>query len=98
MTNLKVDLIQEVLDDIPADIPLSVSSSLSPHLANRECIRMFPLVKDTEMIVLLTKAGHEWPLSRNEFEHEVQRLRASKDHVVLTDESDILVLQVLPKP
>ena len=98
MTNLKVDLIQEVLDDIPADIPLSVSSSLSPHLANRECIRMFPLVKDAEMIVLLTKAGHEWPLSRDEFEHEVQRLRASKDHVVLTDESDILVLQVLPKP
>lgn len=94
---LDIDLIQTVLDNIPPDIPLSVSGRLAPHLADRACIRTFPVTRDADMIVLLNQPGAAWPLTRNEFKQQVDLLQTSPRHITITNEPDILVFQVLSK-
>ena len=94
-TSLDVSAIQRVVSAIPEDIPLSVSSSLAPHLANRACIRLFPLEKDAEMIVLLNNPGYEWPLNEVRFQDELQRLKSSNRYELIAEESDIWVFQVV---
>ena len=94
-TSLDVSAIQRVVSAIPEDIPLSVSSSLAPHLANRACIRLFPMEKDAEMIVLLDNPGYEWPLNEVRFQDELQRLKSSNRYELIAEDSDIWVFQVV---
>jgi uncharacterized membrane protein len=47
--------IYAIMDTLPNDIPISVSSTLSPHLYQRQKLYNFPIVKDAAYIFLLTR-------------------------------------------
>ena len=51
------DLVRSVIDTIPPDLVVSAQSPAVPHLALRERVYQYPLVRDADMIFLLPKEG-----------------------------------------
>lgn len=77
-TNLNVNEIYSALKIIPDDAVISVHSAISPHLALRERIYHFPIIKDAEYIATFTneKQGF-YPLSAQEFHKVIEDLQLS---------------------
>jgi uncharacterized membrane protein len=64
----KVAPVHHLLGKIPADAVVSAQSPFLPHLALRNFIYQFPIVKDAEFIVF-SKREVTYPLTREEFEN-----------------------------
>lgn len=61
------------LDLIPPTAIISAQSPFVPHLALRDFIYQFPIVKDAEYIILSTKEN-PYPMSETSFSEEIKRL------------------------
>ena len=85
--------IHTVLKKIPNDIPLSASACLAPHLVKRDKLYHFPIIKDTEMIVLIKSLRSTYPLSPEEQERTIQDLISSGTFEVIHDKNDLLILK-----
>jgi len=90
---LNVSYLRQELAKIPSDIPLSVMSCLAPHLANRDKIYHFPVIKDAEMIVVLRDKRSFYPLSKEDFEKKIKELIDSKEYKLVKDEYLLLILK-----
>ena len=64
-----------VLQGLPHDAAVSASSRMLPHLAFRQKIYFFPMMKDAEYVVVGTY-GENWPVSTEEFDAKIAELRA----------------------
>ncbi len=51
--SVKVNEVNQFLDSIPAGVPLSASSSLAPHLGYRNQIYQYPIIRNSEYIVIM---------------------------------------------
>ncbi|MHC1708660.1 MAG: DUF2079 domain-containing protein [Bacteroidales bacterium] len=91
MLNLKA--VYEILDNIPDDIALSVSPELSPHLASRDKIYCFPVVRDAEMIVIFSAKRGDYPLNRVERKKFIVELENRKEFRRVLDRDDIIILK-----
>jgi uncharacterized membrane protein len=67
--------LKKILQSIPSDAAVSASSRLLPHLAYRQKIYFFPMIKDAEY-VCLSVYGDTWPASVEEYEAKIAELRA----------------------
>lgn len=76
---------------IPNSAVLSCSSHLSPHLSFREKVYNFPIVLDADFILLDKRAKSTYPISRPEFDKQLQYFRMSDEFYVVV-ESDQLIL------
>ncbi|MBI9066749.1 MAG: DUF2079 domain-containing protein [Salinivirgaceae bacterium] len=92
-SNLNLKEIYKQIDKIPDDAILSVSTNLSPHLANRKKIYTFPNVKDADYIILFTSKRTCYPLSRDKFNERLVTLRESDKFELLYDENHLLILR-----
>jgi uncharacterized membrane protein len=90
---LNISYLHKELAKIPSEIPLSVMSCLAPHLANRDKIYHFPVVKDAEMIVVLKNKRSFYPLNKEDFEKKINELIESKEFKVVKDENLLLILK-----
>lgn len=68
--------LKKVLADLPADAAVSASSRLLPHLAYRQKIYFFPMIKDADY-VCLSVYGDTWPASVEEYEAKIAELRGN---------------------
>jgi uncharacterized membrane protein len=74
--------VYDALGMIPDDAAVSAQSPFVPHLALREGIYQFPIIKDAEYIVL---SDHElpYPLLRDEFDEKLNEISGSPDWIQL---------------
>ncbi len=68
-----VKSIHHNLAKIPSDAIVSAQSPFVPHLALRESIYQFPLIKNAEYIVY-SKKEKSYPLTQKEFDEEISKL------------------------
>ena len=66
------------LAKIPSDAIVSAQSPFVPHLALRESIYQFPLIKNAEYIVY-SKKEKSYPLTQKEFDEEISKLENLTD-------------------
>jgi uncharacterized membrane protein len=91
-----VEKIHSVMDQLNDDSEiLSVSNSLTPHLAYRDKLYMYPRLGDAEKVVLLRPLRHEdnsYPLNFEKFPKHLDEMQA-KGWVVTYDDGQIIILE-----
>lgn len=93
VSDMQVEKINELLKVIPDDAIISVNTALAPHLAFREKIYHFPIIKDAEYIALIKKRSI-YPITRKEFNAHLKHLRFSTESKVLADNDDIIIAKI----
>ncbi len=71
-----ISLIKEQLNKLPEDAIISAQSAFVPHLAFRDNIYKFPIIRDADYIITSTYETHK-PLNQDEFEDEISKLEIS---------------------
>lgn len=87
-----VKKVHEALSVIPSGAIVSAQSPFVPHLALRDHIYQFPIIKDAEYIVISTREG-PYPLSKEAFVNEMDRLVVSGDWEVLFGEDGFYIFR-----
>jgi uncharacterized membrane protein len=90
---LNVSYIHKELAKIPSNIPISAMSCLAPHLANRDKIYHFPVIKDAELIIVLKQKRSFYPLNKEDFEKKINELIESKEYKIVKNEHLLLILK-----
>jgi len=85
--------INKALLSIPKDAIVSASTPLTPHLAFREKIYQFPIVKDATYIVLLITKNNTYPLSEVEFSKQLNEYLNNDNYKVQYRKNDLLILK-----
>lgn len=89
-----VDLARRVIGTIPAELSISAQSPAVPHLALRERLYQFPIIRDADMILLLPQEG-SYPLDTATYRHLTDSLADAPDwRVVVRDPAVILLSRV----
>lgn len=90
--NYSVKKVHELLSTIPKNAIVSAQSPFLPHLALRDNIYQFPLIKDAEFIIYSEKEG-SYPLEKSAFNSLTQELENSNTWKVLYKDENITILQ-----
>ena len=85
--------IHQTLKSIPEEAIVSASSPLTPHLASREKIYQFPIVKDAGYIVLLLSKTNTYPISQEDFLKQMNEYLSNDKFVVQYRNNDLLILK-----
>lgn len=92
--NYNVKAVQQQLKQLPGDAKISALTPLVPHLALRDNIYQFPILKDAEYVVYSEKEG-KYPLSEDEFAIEIKRLTDSGEWVEWSKSEGFVILKKL---
>jgi uncharacterized membrane protein len=90
---LNLPEIRKALKLIDSESTLSVSSCLAPRLSFRNKIYHFPIIKDAEYIVLITKYRSPYPLREEEFAMRWEELKNSGEFAPIYDANNLLILK-----
>jgi uncharacterized membrane protein len=71
--NYDVSIVHHQLKQLPPDAKISALTTFVPHLALRDDIYQFPIIKDAEYIVYSAKEG-KYPLDEEGFAAEIKKL------------------------
>ncbi len=89
---LERSAINSALKQIPADAVVSAQSPILPHLAWRDKIYTFPLIKDADFIVY-EKEKAPYPISSTEFSHITDSLEYTNNWEIVYKENNVRVLK-----
>lgn len=92
-SGLNSEAIYEALELIPADAVVSASNVIVPHLAGREKIYLYPIVKDADHLVILTHGRDLYPVDSLEFPQKMMELRSDSLNEIVYDENDFLIIK-----
>ena len=84
--------IHAALNNIPKNAKVSAMSPFVPHLAFRDYIYSFPVINDAEYLVL-SKNESSYPLKKEEFYLEMEKLSNSPEWEIKLQENDLLILK-----
>jgi uncharacterized membrane protein len=90
--NFEVSAVHDLLNNLPKDAIVSAQSSFLPHLALRDKVYQFPMVKDAEYIVL-SESENPYPMEKEDFEMKLKTLGNSGEWEVLHDREEILIMK-----
>lgn len=90
---LDLKAIYHALKLIPSKATLSVCPALAPHLASRERIYHFPVIRDAEYVALFTAKRGTYPLTEEEFNEKIGELKESGEFHVVYEENDLVILR-----
>lgn len=93
-TNIDIISVRRAIRLVPDNVPVSVNSELAPHLARRQKLYHFPIIKDAEYILLLQGNRSTYPLTEKEYREMITELRNSSEYLIENDDPDILILKV----
>lgn len=82
----------EVLDLIPGDAVVSAQSAFVPHLALRESVYQFPVIRNAEYI-LLSPVENAYPLEPAIFKQKTDSLKNSSGWKVVLEEPAFILLK-----
>ena len=77
---------------IPSDAKVVAQENLVPHLAFRDHIYCFPLIRDADYIALLLGES-TFPMKKEAFDNKLKELRNSEEWVIIYDEYPLLILK-----
>ncbi|SNC76639.1 Uncharacterized membrane protein [Hymenobacter gelipurpurascens] len=82
------------LAQVPADVPLSASSSLVPHLLNRQAVYLFPVLRNARLVALLREPGEAaaWPLSPEVARQALAQFQADANYRTVYEDAQLVVL------
>jgi len=89
---IDVAMVHQNLKRIPPDAVVSAESKVVPHLALRDKIYQFPIVKEAEFIVFTT-IENTYPLDEPLFYKEIDAYRNSGDWGVFFEDKDLVILK-----
>lgn len=90
---VNVKAVYEILREIPPGISLSVSAELAPHLAFREKLYHFPLVRNADCVVVFSDKKGDYPVSRDQRLQLIDQLQQSGEYSKTLDRDDIIILK-----
>ncbi len=93
-SNLNGSKIYKALDVINESDVVSTVSILAPHLAFRDRIYHFPNVKNANCIVLLKNSEFSYPLSIEDYNVEISKLRVNKSFYIAYEDDEILIFKM----
>jgi uncharacterized membrane protein len=77
---------------------ISCSTDLSPHLSFRKKVFVFPVIKDSNWIVLNKRASIAYPLRLDEFQEEIRKLKYNSEFEILYESNCFLLLKRITVP
>ncbi len=92
-----VKKVHNALGMIPPGAIVSAQSSFVPHLALRDHIYQFPIIKDAEYIVISTKEA-SYPLKKETLIKKIEKLKESAEWEVLYEEDGFCIFRRLQNP
>ena len=87
-----VNLVHKQLNQIPGDASICAQSPFVPHLALRDKIYRFPMIKDAEYIVVSEKEDL-YPFDNDTFQQKVNQLKVSGEWDTLNESDDLVILK-----
>lgn len=91
--NYNVSEVYKQINLIPADARVSAQSPFVPHLALRNYIYQFPIIKDAEYIIYSSKES-PYPLKKEEFLAEITKLENSNLWKIIFKNEHLSVLKM----
>jgi uncharacterized membrane protein len=92
-SGLNSDAIYKALELVPDHAAVSASNVIAPHLAGREKIYLYPVVKDADYLVILTHGRDLYPVDSLDFPVRMAELRSDTMNEVVYDENDLLIIK-----
>jgi uncharacterized membrane protein len=84
--------VHQQIRKIPADAAVSAQSPFVPHLALRDKIYQFPLLKDAEYIVASEKEG-KYPLDEVSFSQTMEKLKSDENWEITFSNSNLIIFK-----
>ena len=91
-TELDIAQVNEALNLIEKESSVSASSSIVPHIAFREKIYHFPIIKEADYIALF-KNRDFWPLTLESFNDNLKQLKADNLYSVIFESEDLILFK-----
>ncbi len=95
VTDINVHEVNKLLKVIPDDTVVSANSRLAPHLAFRDKIYLYPVVKDAGYIALIKKREN-YPLTDEAFEQRLASLKTDAKAKIVAESEDIIIFRRIP--
>ncbi len=92
-SGLNSQTIYEALQLIPADAVVSASNVIVPHVASRDKIYLYPVVKDAEYLAILTHGRDLYPVDSLDFPNKMLELRTDSLNQIIYDENNFLIIK-----
>jgi uncharacterized membrane protein len=92
LRNYSVSFVHQQLKKIPENAIVSAQSPFLPHLALRDKIYQFPIIKDAEYIVYSPKEG-TYPISKDEFNTQVKTIMRTNKWQIQFSNNDLVILK-----
>lgn len=90
--NIDIPSVQKQLAKIPEEASVSCSGAFAPHLAFRDKIYHFPVVKQADYIVLLHPSLKEsYPLSSEAYEEKISQLKSDSLYQLTFDRGNLMI-------
>ncbi len=90
------ELVRSVIDTIPTHLVVSAQSPAVPHLALREHVYQFPLVREADLVLLLPQED-SYPLDSTTYRFKVDSLIGSSSWMVLHRDTSLVLLGRTPQ-
>lgn len=96
--NQKDSEMDELINMIPVEASVSTQDYLSAQLSNREGLYQFPVYIDQVDYVLISKSEATWPLTVEEQQAFLSKLRTSQSHTVIKETTNFVLFGQSPHP
>ena len=90
--NYDVSEVHKLLKGLPEEAAISAQSPFLPHLALREKIYQFPIIRDAVYIVYSLNEG-TYPLSENDFNKLIDELKSSEQWDIHFQSDELVILK-----
>lgn len=87
-----LDVVRDLLASIPPNASISAQSPAVPHLALRDRLYQFPIIRDAEYIVLLPLES-TYPLDRSSYRSVVAEIKQQEEWRMVMETDEVLLLQ-----
>lgn len=88
-----VKAVRKDLLKIPADAKLSAQSAIIPPLAFRKIIYHYPFIGDADYIALIPADNSTFPLSKQDYDAEIIKLKSSGNWEINFQSKELLILK-----
>lgn len=85
--------ILHALSLIPQEASVSASPAIAPHIAGRDVLYHFPVVKNASYIALFTSHSSTYPLSEEEFRAKIEAYKTGGEYDISYDNNSLLILK-----
>ncbi len=87
--------INKALKIIPKNASVSAHFAVVPHIANREKLYQFPVIKDAEYIVLFQSKKGTYPLKKDVYFDQIKQYKSSEEFDIIYDNNDLLIVRIV---